>query len=188
MLATLQWRFGPGPHFLLSENLWCPDLRIQRISGTNLWIKRFWREAYHSFLSRVYGYRILVVHKRTQAQNGLPCPSLTLPVVLQQKAWFWDVWGEEVTGVWIKLHGAELHNSKLPYTKHMEFRESSLTLCSILQKHQRNTGTHTYEYIYIYITNKQTNKQTSSVALSCERTIPTERPLFVGEVSAYFGG
>jgi hypothetical protein len=32
------------------------------------------------------------------------------------------------------------------------------------------------------------NKQTNSVALICERTIPTERPPLVGEVSAIFCG
>jgi hypothetical protein len=35
-------------------------------------------------------------------------------------------------------------------------------------------------------TNKQTNKQTNSGALVRQRTIPTERPPFVGEVSDSF--
>ena len=39
---------------------------------------------------------------------------------------------------------------------------------------------HIYIYIYTY------NKQTNSVALVRERTIPTERPPPVGEVSANF--
>jgi hypothetical protein len=37
-------------------------------------------------------------------------------------------------------------------------------------------------------TNKQTNKQTHSVVLIRKRTIPTERPPFVSEVSANFSG
>jgi hypothetical protein len=36
--------------------------------------------------------------------------------------------------------------------------------------------------------NKQTNKQTNSVALVRRRTIPTERPPLVGEVSSNFSG
>jgi hypothetical protein len=37
-------------------------------------------------------------------------------------------------------------------------------------------------------TNKQTNKQTNSVVLVRKRTIPTERPPLVGEISANFSG
>jgi hypothetical protein len=33
---------------------------------------------------------------------------------------------------------------------------------------------------------RKTNKQTNSVASVCERTIPTEQPPFIGEVSANF--
>jgi hypothetical protein len=44
---------------------------------------------------------------------------------------------------------------------------------------------HVYHVIYIRITE---TKKLNSVALVCKRTIPTERPPLVGEVSANFCG
>jgi hypothetical protein len=43
------------------------------------------------------------------------------------------------------------------------------------------TGHRTYMHMYIKL-------KLNSVALVCERTIPTERPSLVGEVSAIFYG
>jgi hypothetical protein len=49
-----------------------------------------------------------------------------------------------------------------------------------MQRLEVSGAVHVYIYIYIYI------KQTNKVALVRERTIPTERPPPVGEVSANF--
>jgi hypothetical protein len=43
-------------------------------------------------------------------------------------------------------------------------------------------------YIYIFAMQKEPNNNNKSVALVRERTIPTERPSLVGEVSANFCG
>jgi hypothetical protein len=58
-------------------------------------------------------------------------------------------------------------------------RESQIRHCIFIHKIKQNKTKQA---------NKQTNKQTYSWPLVCERAIPTERPPLVGEVSAKFCG
>jgi len=79
-----------------------------------------------------------------------------------------------------------LHNTSTPQVRyvqlmHIDTETYHTQTCSRTTGHHTVAGTHSLRAT-------QTNKQTNSVALVLTRTIPTERPPPVGEVSANYCG
>jgi hypothetical protein len=89
----------------------------------------------------------------------------------------------------------EMESAKLSLCLQMKWASGAYLAVGLTSAHWRARKIDNYLIDQVGTWNKQyqnglatTNKQTNSVSLVRERTIPTEWPLLVGEVSAKFSG